>query len=139
MINLSNIAGLGAAALLGATASAAGTSFAQSSGAAPDAPPKAAIARYELGPDPSFSDVRDRLAGQGFEARKVEYDDGRIEVKGLNADGRCMEVYFHPGTGKELRREREDNCHVRGRKVSGSDDLWGDDDFDDRGDDWFDD
>lgn len=139
MITVKSIAGLSAAALFGAAVSIAGTSFAQSAGPAPAA--KTTSVKYDIDPDAAFSDVRARLASQGFEARKIEFDDGKIEVKGLNADGRCMEIYFHPGTGEELRRERDDDCHRRATSYSrSSDSLYGSDDWDDdrsgrRGDD----
>lgn len=85
--------------------------------------------RFEIGSDPSFGEVRSRMADQGFDVREVEYDDGKIEVKGLDASGRCMEIYFSPRSGKEVKRERDDDCGRYGRGRSGSDDdRWDDDD-----------
>jgi hypothetical protein len=86
-------------------------------------------ARFEIGSDPSFGEVRSRMADQGFDVREVEYDDGKIEVKGLDASGRCMEIYFSPRSGKEVKRERDDDCGRYGSGRSGSDDdRWDDDD-----------
>lgn len=112
---------LAASALLaGAAIFGTGLGLAQSDVA------KTQPARFEIGSEPSYKDVRSRLAEQGFDVREAEYDDGKIEVKGLDASGRCMEIYFSPSTGKELKRERDDDC---GRYVKGSDDdHWDDDD-----------
>lgn len=106
------------ALVAGAAILGTGLSLAQSGSTSPQP------ARFEIGSDPSISDVRSRMSEQGFDVRKVEYDDGKIEVKGLDASGRCMEIYFSPGSGKELKRERDDDCGGRGR--SGDDD-WDDD------------
>ena len=85
--------------------------------------------RFEIGSDPSFGEVRLRMADQGFDVREVEYDDGEIEVKGLDASGRCMEIYFSPRSGEEVKRERDDDCGRDGSGRSGSDDdRWDDDD-----------
>ncbi|MBI1254294.1 MAG: hypothetical protein GC196_08130 [Hyphomonas sp.] len=105
------------AALLGAATLGAGFGFAQSGSA------KAEPFRFEVGDDPSLSQVRARLGEQGFDVREVEYDDRKIEVKGTDASGKWMEIYFHPASGEELRRERGDDCDSR------------DDDNDDRWDD----
>ncbi len=135
MITASNIASLTAAALLGGAASVAGTSYAQSSNSDPAAPQPKTIS-YELGRDAVYPDILKRLSAQGFDVQDIEYDDGKIEVTGLNSDGRCLEIYFHPASGKELRRKRDDDCDRRGSKATlWSDDLWDDDDFDDRYDD----
>lgn len=105
------------AVLLGAATLGAGFSFAQSGSA------RTEPVRFDVGSDPSLSEVRARLAEQGFNVRKVEYDDRKIEVKGTDSSGKCMEIYFHPASGEELRRERDDDCGSRSRS----------------GDDWYDD
>lgn len=112
---------LAATALLaGAAAFGTGLGMAQSNSS------QAQPARFEIGSDPSFGEVRSRMADQGFDVREAEYDDGKIEVKGLDASGRCMEIYFSPRSGEEMKRERDDDC---GRYGSGSDDdRWDDDD-----------
>jgi hypothetical protein len=92
------------ALVAGAATLGTGLSLAQSSTAT------AQPARFEIGSDPSISKVRSSMSEQGFDVRKVEYDDGKIEVKGLDALGRCMEIYFSPDSGKELKRERDDDC-----------------------------
>lgn len=82
-------------------------------------------AQFDIGSNPSAADVRGYLTDQGFDVREIEFYSRKIEVKGFDASGRCMEIYFHPSTGEELRREHDDDC---GRR-SQSDDDWDDDDY----------
>ncbi len=109
------------ALLISAAAFGTGLSMAQSV-SGQSALGQAQPARFDIGPDPSFGEVRARLADQGFDVREVDLDGGKIEVKGLDASGRCMEIYFSPGSGEELRRERDDDCAPSGRARPGSDD-----------------
>lgn len=107
------------AVLLGAAALGSGVSFAQSGSA------KVEPARFEIGSDASFADVRARLADQGFTVLEVEYDDRKIEVKGTDPAGQCTEIYFDPASGRELRREGDDDCGGQDNGLS-NDDRWGD-------------
>lgn len=67
-------------------------------------------ARYALASQPSYEDVVQQLSTQGFEVMAFEKDGRHIEVKGLTATGHCFEVKFNAQTGKEVRRERDDDC-----------------------------
>lgn len=67
-------------------------------------------AKYAIGPQPSFEDVTRSLAEQGFEVIGYEAGERRIEVHGLTATGHCLELKFNRANGKEVRRERDDDC-----------------------------
>jgi hypothetical protein len=67
-------------------------------------------AKYAIGTQPSYEDVTRSLAEQGFEVIGYEQDDRRIEVHGLTATGHCLELKFNAANGKEVRRERDDDC-----------------------------
>jgi hypothetical protein len=110
-----------AALLIGAAAFGTGLSIAQS-GPGQSGPGKAQPARFDIGSDPSFGEVRARMADQGFDVHDIDFDEGEIEVKGLDAFGRCLEIYFSPGSGAEVKRERDDDCAPFGRVTPGSDD-----------------
>jgi len=44
--------------------------------------------------------VREIAAAAGYEdIRKVEEEDGCLEAKGMNRDGKKVEVYVHPVSG----------------------------------------
>lgn len=127
---------IAAALLIGAAAFGTGLSIAQSgsdqsgsdqlrssaSGSGQSWPGQAQPARFEIGSDPSFGEVRARMADQGFDVHDVDFDAGEIEVKGLDASGRCMEIYFSPSSGEELKRERDNDCAPSGGARPGSDD-----------------
>lgn len=70
-------------------------------------------ARYAIGSSADFEAARERLAEQGFEVVGYEAEGRRIEVTGLTATGHCLEVKFHPVSGKETGRKREDDCGPR--------------------------
>lgn len=91
----------------------AGASLAQGEalkGAPAEPAPVATPAKYAIGEQASYDEVTQRLAEQGFDVVAYELDDRRIEVKGLTATGHCMELKFHPVSGKEVRRKRHDDC-----------------------------
>jgi len=112
--------------LLAASALAASAAiFGVGLGLAQSGPAKSEPARFEVGSNPSLTDVQSRLTEQGFSVDEVEYDDGKIEVEGFDASGRCLEIYFSPGSGQELKRERDDDC---GSSSRSGDDHWDDDD-----------
>ena len=67
-------------------------------------------AKYVLASQPAYEDAVQQLSTQGFEVMSFEKDGRHIEVKGLTATGHCFEVKFNAQTGKEVRREREDDC-----------------------------
>jgi hypothetical protein len=79
--------------------------------------------RLNVGRDASAADIRDRLAEQGFDVRKVEFEGYKTEVKVYDASGRCLEIYFDPASGEEIRRKRDDDC---GRRLSLREDWYGD-------------
>lgn len=90
-----------------------GTSVAQTddlNGAAPSAAILPTPAKYTIGEQASYDEATRRLSEQGFEVVEYELDDRRIEVKGLTSTGHCLEIKFHPVSGKELRRHRDDDC-----------------------------
>lgn len=55
----------------------------------------------------SIAQVTERLAGQGYEVRKIEADDGVYEAYVIDQSGARLEVYLHPATGEVLRQERK--------------------------------
>jgi Peptidase propeptide and YPEB domain len=140
MISLTHLIGAAAAGAV-ATAGFAGGA------ALPDAQALAEVpARYDIDSGSGYTEIRDDLRQQGFDLRGYEQSARRIEVKGLDASGQCVEVYFHPTSGEELRRERDDDCGLRGDDDDDDrydddghddDDHYGDDDdrYDDDGDD----
>jgi opacity protein-like surface antigen len=77
-------------------------------------------ARLSIDPAAEASGIRAQLSQQGFDVRKIEFEDRKIEVKGVDASGRCLEIYFHPASGEELRRKHDDDC----RRKSRSGDDW---------------
>ena len=53
----------------------------------------------------------ERLQAEGFRLVELEYYASKIEVKGYDSRGYCMEIYFDRTTGRELRREHDDSCN----------------------------
>lgn len=51
--------------------------------------------------------VRQALAEQGFDVRKVENDDGKLEAYALK-DGKRLEIYVDPKTGAVTRIKEDD-------------------------------
>lgn len=70
-------------------------------------------ARYAIGSSADFETARQRLAEQGFEVARYEAEGRRIEVTGLTATGHCLALKFHPVSGKETGRKRDDDCGPR--------------------------
>jgi len=52
--------------------------------------------------------IEQSLRSQGYEVHELEIDDGRYEVEAIDPDGRRVELYIDPLTGKILRTERDD-------------------------------
>lgn len=54
----------------------------------------------------------DQVAGQlradGYQLREIEIDDGRYEVEATAPDGRRVELYIDPVSGKILKVEDDD-------------------------------
>ena len=119
--------------LIGAAAAGAVATAGFAGGSTPAGAPPAVPDRYEIEANASYPDIRASLDEQGFDVREYEQYARKIEVKGIDASGQCMEVYFHPTSGEELRRERDDDCGLRGN--DDDDDRYDDDDDDDRYDD----
>lgn len=128
MVSLTHLIGAAAA---GAVATAGFAGGSPQAGPQDGAPP----ARYEIDAGASYPVIRDDLGQQGFDVREYEQYARRIEVKGIDASDQCVEVYFYPATGEELRRERSDDCGRRG--ADDSDDRYDDDRFDDDHDDRY--
>ena len=108
---MKTIAYLTAALVIGVFA--AGASVAQTEerkGALAHETLKPTPAKYAIGPQPSYEDVTRSLAEQGFEVIGFEAGERRIEVHGLTATGHCLELKFNAANGKEVRRERDDDC-----------------------------
>ena len=129
MVSLTHLIGAAAAGAVATAGFAGGSTPADAQGAVPD--------RYEIEASAGYPDIRASLNDQGFDVREYEQYARKIEVKGIDASGQCVEIYFHPTSGEELRRERADDCG-RGRDDDDDrydDDHYGDDDGDDRYDD----
>lgn len=86
-----------------------GISSAQTGGKAEQCPVPTP-AKYNIGASSSFEEAVDQLALQGFEVMEYETEGRRIEITGITATGHCLELKFHPASGKETRRERDDYC-----------------------------
>lgn len=95
----------------------AGTFGAGKSVAQAETPPEQSLiptpAKYAIGASASFEEASQRLADQGFEVIEFDTEGQRIEVTGMTATGHCLELKFHPVTGKETRRKRDDDCSPR--------------------------
>lgn len=90
----------------------AGTSVAQT-GAEADQSPIPTPAKYDIGASANFEVAVQRLAEQGFDVIELETEGKRIEVTGMTSTGHCLELKFHPVSGKETRRKRDDDCGAR--------------------------
>jgi len=55
----------------------------------------------------SVQDVTAKVAGMGYDVRRVERDDGCFEVKATDRNGVRIELKMHPGTGEIVKRERK--------------------------------
>lgn len=67
----------------------------------------------------SLSTIEQRLSADGFRVLEIERYPNSVEVKGLDREGRCMEMHLDSRTGEVLRREHDDDCHGdddRGRR-----------------------
>jgi len=53
----------------------------------------------------SIAQVAEKLAGQGYQVRQIEADDGVYEVYAIDGNGARFEAYVHPATGEVLRKE----------------------------------
>ena len=126
MVSLTHLIGAAAAGAVATAGFAVGSPPADAQGAVP--------ARYNIDAGAGYPDILDRMRQQGFDVREYEQYARKIEVKGIDASGQCVEVYFHPTSGEELRRELDDDCGRRG-----DDDDRYDDDYVDRYDDEDDD
>lgn len=103
--------------MIAASSFGAGTSDAQTEALqeeAAEARPVATPARYSLGEHAGFDEATQALAAQGFDVVAYDAGDRRIEITGLTATGHCLELKFHPVSGKELRRKRDDDCRAGG-------------------------
>ena len=53
----------------------------------------------------SDADIRGRLTAAGYtQVRSLGREDGCVEAKGLDKDGRRFEVYLHPTTGEIVKQ-----------------------------------
>ncbi|MGE6696521.1 hypothetical protein ACQKH5_02430 [Hyphomonas sp. NPDC076900] len=101
------VLGMIAAGTIGAGKSAAQTE-AETEGSVTPTP-----ARYAIGHSASLDEASRQLAEQGFEVIGYETGGRRIEVTGLTATGHCLALKFHPSSGKETGRKRDDDCSPR--------------------------
>lgn len=53
-------------------------------------------------------EVAARLKDQGFDVRRMDTEDGCLEMKGMNKDGKRVEVYVHPVSGEIVNIKRDD-------------------------------
>ena len=53
------------------------------------------------------AEVSQTLAGMGYDVRKVETDDGKIEAE-VAKDGQRLEIYVDPATGTVSRIKEDD-------------------------------
>ncbi|WP_439817218.1 PepSY domain-containing protein [Zavarzinia sp. CC-PAN008] len=57
----------------------------------------------------SLPDVAARVAAMGYDARKIEADDGCWEVKARASDGARVELHLHPVTAEIVKRDVDDD------------------------------
>lgn len=51
-------------------------------------------------------EIRGKLTAQGFtEIRSIGREDGCVEAKGIDKEGKRFEVYMHPATGELVSRK----------------------------------
>ncbi|HET8995968.1 MAG TPA: PepSY domain-containing protein [Acetobacteraceae bacterium] len=51
-------------------------------------------------------EIRGKLTAQGFtEIRSIGREDGCVEAKGIDKEGKRFEVYLHPATGEIVSRK----------------------------------
>ncbi|SOD95449.1 PepSY domain-containing protein [Caenispirillum bisanense] len=55
------------------------------------------------GPRKTMEEVAAMLEGQGYDVRKMDTEDGCIEMKGMDKDGKRVEVYVHPVTAEVVK------------------------------------
>lgn len=55
-----------------------------------------------------LDEVARSLRSDGYEVREIEIDDGYYEAKVIDNDGRRLELYVDPVSGKILKVERDD-------------------------------
>ncbi|KJS40042.1 MAG: hypothetical protein VR70_06580 [Rhodospirillaceae bacterium BRH_c57] len=48
-------------------------------------------------------DIAAMLKGQGYDVRKMDTEHGCIEMKGMDKDGKRVEVYVHPVTAEVVK------------------------------------
>lgn len=80
-------------------AGATGTAFASSDEARIDAPRDQWLTKAQ---------ITEKFTSQGYKVRQVKVEKGRYEVYALDKDGKRIETYVHPVTGKILKRETDD-------------------------------
>ncbi|KGF68066.1 hypothetical protein LL06_18660 [Hoeflea sp. BAL378] len=51
----------------------------------------------------SDAQITEKAKGLGYEVRSIKAEDGCLEAYAIDAKGKRVEVYFHPGTGEVLR------------------------------------
>jgi len=52
------------------------------------------------GPAKPESEIRAMLEGQGYQIRKIATEDGCVEMKGTDKDGKRVEIYINPVSGE---------------------------------------
>lgn len=53
----------------------------------------------------SDADLRGKLSAAGYtQVRSLGHEDGCVEAKGLDKDGKRFEVYLHPATGEIVKQ-----------------------------------
>lgn len=48
----------------------------------------------------SVESIQKMLEDKGYKVRKMDKEDGCVEMKGTDAEGKRVEVYVHPVTGE---------------------------------------
>lgn len=56
----------------------------------------------------SVAQIAEMYTAQGYDVRSVEAEKGSYEIKAVGKDGRRVEIYAHPVTGKLLKQEIDD-------------------------------
>ena len=57
----------------------------------------------------SVEQLTSRLESQGYNVKKIKFDDGRYKVKATDSTGHKVKLYASPQTGEVLSKGSDDN------------------------------
>lgn len=55
----------------------------------------------------SLDEARSKVAGMGYDVRKIKREDGCYEVYAIDANGARVEIYLHPVSGEIVKSKNK--------------------------------